>query len=184
MIASGEALTSLRIRMIVSDVDGVWTDGSIAYAGDTREIKTFNVRDGLAVKISQRAGIPVVVLTSRHSKALERRCRELGVNRIVQNAGDKFQQLLAIAREESVRLEEICYIGDDLPDLASMTAAGLSAAPSDAAPEVLERATWKLKSAGGRGAFRELVERLLKERGEWDAVIRQFYEATITGKNA
>lgn len=170
--------------MIVSDVDGVWTDGSIIYMGDSREIKTFNVRDGLGVKIAQRAGITVTVLTSRYSSALERRCRELGIEHVYQNAADKFQQLVAISRETGVDLDEICYIGDDLPDLAAISAAGLSAAPSDAAVEVRQKATWVLDSAGGNGAVRELIERLLRERGEWERVIAQFYEATITGQNA
>lgn len=170
--------------MIVSDVDGVWTDGSISYLGDQRELKTFNVKDGLAVKIAQRRGIEVVVLTSRHSDALARRCRELGIHRVVQNAADKFEQLLSLVRETGVKLDEICYIGDDLPDLPAIAAAGLSAAPADAAGEVRERVTWLLQTSGGQGAFRELVERLLRERGEWDAVVRQFYAATISGQNA
>lgn len=184
MLASGESIRSHRIRMIVSDVDGVWTDGTIAYMGEQREIKAFSVRDGLAVKIAQKRGIEVVVMTSRHSDALTRRCRELGIHRLVQNAADKFEQLLALARETGVALEEICYIGDDLPDLPAIAAAGLSAAPSDAAQEVRERVTWTLHARGGHGAFRELVERLLRERGEWDAVIRQFYAATISGQNS
>lgn len=170
--------------MIVSDVDGVWTDGQIIYMGGTREIKNFNVRDGLAVKIAQRRGIEVAVLTSRSSDALTRRCSELGIRRIHQNVGDKFEQMVALSRESGVGLDEICYIGDDLPDLPAIAAAGLSAAPADAAVEVRERVTWVLESAGGRGAFRELVERLLRERGEWDAVVRQFYAATISGQNA
>lgn len=184
MIASPEAMQVHRIRMIVSDVDGVWTDGSISYVGESRELKTFNVRDGLAVKIAQRRGIEVVVLTSRHSEALTRRCRELGIHRVVQNAADKFEQLLSLVRDSGISLDEICYIGDDLPDLPAMAAAGLAAAPSDAAPEVREKAHWVLQTAGGRGAFRELVERLLRERGEWDAVIRQFYASTISGQNS
>lgn len=170
--------------MIVSDVDGVWTDGSIVYMGDTREIKAFNVRDGLGIKIAQRTGIQIVVLTSRHSSALERRCRELGIERVYQNVSDKFQQLLSISRDAGLELDEICYIGDDLPDLAAMAAVALSAAPADAAPEVRAKATWVLETSGGRGALRELIERLLKARGEWNGVIRQFYEARITGQNS
>lgn len=136
------------------------------------------------MKIAQRAGIEVVVLTSRSSAALDRRCRELGIGRLFQNVADKFQQVVALTREGDLRLDQICYVGDDLPDLAAMRATGLSAAPADAAPEVRSAAVWQLKTAGGRGVFRELVERLLRERGEWEAVIRQFNDARITGQNA
>ncbi|MFN2237954.1 MAG: KdsC family phosphatase [Thermoanaerobaculia bacterium] len=168
-----------RIRMIVSDLDGVWTDGRIIYTGDTRETKEFNVRDGLAVKIAQRAGIEVAVLTSRDSKAVARRCSELGIGRLVQGAGEKASALKKIAGDAAVPLDEILYIGDDLPDLAPMALAGLSAAPSDAAAEVAGTADWLLDSRGGGGAIRELVERLLRERREWDRVVAGFRAAKV-----
>jgi 3-deoxy-D-manno-octulosonate 8-phosphate phosphatase (KDO 8-P phosphatase) len=168
-----------RIRMIVSDMDGVWTDGRIIYTEDTRETKEFNVRDGLAVKIAQRAGIEVAVLTSRDSKAVARRCSELGIGRLVQGAGEKASALKKIANDAAVALEEILYIGDDLPDLAPMALAGLSAAPADAAAEVVRTADWRLDSRGGAGAIRELVERLLRERGEWDRVVAGFRAAKV-----
>jgi 3-deoxy-D-manno-octulosonate 8-phosphate phosphatase (KDO 8-P phosphatase) len=162
------------IRLIVSDVDGVWTDGRIIYTSDQREIKEFNVRDGLGVKLAQRAGIAVAVVTSRRSEALERRARELGIMEIRQGAQNKLDETEAVAAKLGVTLDQILYVGDDLPDLAPMSRVGISAAPSDASPEVVALATWKLQSAGGRGAFREIVERLLKERGEWQALIEEF----------
>jgi len=168
------------IRMIVSDIDGVWTDGRIIYVGDSREIKEFHVRDGLAVKLAQRAGIRVAVITSRRSKALERRCKELGVDDLVQSARDKLHETRALGTKLGVALDEICYIGDDLPDLAPMAVVGRSSAPSDAAPEVLRAVTWPLAAKGGCGAFRELVERLLKERGDWDKIVAEFHGAKIT----
>ncbi|MFL6245319.1 MAG: KdsC family phosphatase [Thermoanaerobaculia bacterium] len=161
------------IRLIVSDVDGVWTDGRIIYAGDRIEIKEFNVRDGLAVKLAQRSGVAVALLTSRRSQALEKRARELGITEVHQGAANKFAELERLSQMLNVPFANILYAGDDLPDLAAMTHAGISAAPSDAAPEVLAAATWKLAAAGGRGAFRELVERLLRERGEWDNLVRE-----------
>ena len=162
------------IRLIVSDVDGVWTDGRIIYVGDGNEIKEFNVRDGLAVKLAQRVGITVALLTSRRSPALERRARELGILEVRQGAANKLVELQSIATSLEVTLDQIVYLGDDLPDLAPMTNVAISAAPSDAAPEVLAAATWKLDAQGGRGAFRELVERLLRERGDWDTIVREF----------
>jgi 3-deoxy-D-manno-octulosonate 8-phosphate phosphatase (KDO 8-P phosphatase) len=163
-----------NIRLIISDVDGVWTDGKIIYAGDRTEIKAFHVRDGLAVKLVQRAGITVALLTSRSSPALERRAKELGIVELHQGAGNKLEAAERLAHRLAIPFENVLYAGDDLPDLAPMSRAGISAAPSDAAPEVRSIATWKLESAGGAGAFRELVERLLRERGEWEHLIREF----------
>ncbi|HVR42375.1 MAG TPA: HAD-IIIA family hydrolase [Thermoanaerobaculia bacterium] len=171
--------TPREIRLIVSDLDGVWTDGKIIYSGDAREIKEFNVRDGLGVKLAQAAGIEVAVLTSRRSKAVERRCRELGIHRVVQGAADKTAEMKQMAKEAELPLAAVLYVGDDLPDLGPMHAAGLSAAPADAAPEVVELADWKLAAAGGRGAVRELIERLLRERGEWASVLERFHGSKI-----
>ena len=165
---------SAHIRLIVSDVDGVWTDGKIIYSGERTEIKEFHVRDGLAVKLAQRAGIAVVLLTSRSSASLARRGRELAITDVRQGATNKLDALEQIVRDHSLTLGQVLYVGDDLPDLAPMTRAGISAAPSDAAPEVLAVAQWKLTARGGDGAFREMVERLLRERGDWDRIIRGF----------
>lgn len=162
------------IRLIISDVDGVWTDGRIIYAGDRSEIKEFNVRDGLAAKLAQRAGIIVALLTSRSSPALERRAKELGIHELHQGATNKLEAAERLAQRLGVPFEQILYAGDDLPDLAPMTRVGISAAPLDAAAEVRNAATWKLETAGGRGAFRELVERILRERGDWENLIREF----------
>lgn len=167
-------MPSADIRLIISDVDGVWTDGRIIYAGDRSEVKEFNVRDGLGVKLAQRSGIAVALLTSRHSQALERRAKELGIVELHQGAANKLEAAERIALKLSIPFDQILYAGDDLPDLAPMTRVAISAAPADAAPEVRAIATWKLASAGGAGAVREIVERLLRERGEWDLLIREF----------
>lgn len=162
------------IRLIISDVDGVWTDGRIIYSGEHRETKEFNVRDGLAAKLAQKVGVTVALLTSRRSAALERRARELGITEVRQGAANKLEETERLAQKLGVAFDQILYAGDDLPDLAPMTRVAISAAPADAAPEVLAAATWKLQAAGGRGAFRELVERLLRERGDWETLVQEF----------
>jgi 3-deoxy-D-manno-octulosonate 8-phosphate phosphatase (KDO 8-P phosphatase) len=162
------------IRMIVSDVDGVWTDGKIIYLGDQHEIKEFNVRDGLGVKLAQKGGIPVALITSRRSPSLERRAAELGIAELHQGSGDKLEALKQLATRLGIRLDEILYVGDDLPDLAPMMQAGIAAAPADAVAEVLAVAQWKLTARGGQGAIRELIERLLRERGAWDQLLEGF----------
>jgi 3-deoxy-D-manno-octulosonate 8-phosphate phosphatase (KDO 8-P phosphatase) len=163
-----------QIRLIVSDVDGVLTDGRIIYIGEQREIKEFNVRDGLGVKLAQKAGISVALITSRRSPALERRARELGIAELRQGTINKLEETERLAQKLVLTLDEVLYAGDDLPDLAPMTRVGISAAPADASAEVVAAATWKLKASGGRGALREIVERLLKERGDWEAVVQEF----------
>lgn len=165
---------AIDIRLIVSDVDGVWTDGKIIYAGETREIKEFNVRDGLGVKLAQRVGVAVALLTSRRSPTLVRRARELGITELHQGAADKLEACERLVQKLMLRMDQILYVGDDLPDLAPMLRAGISAAPSDAATEVLQAAYWKLHSRGGHGAFRETVERLLRERGDWESILEDF----------
>lgn len=162
------------IRLIVSDVDGVWTDGKIIYIGESREIKEFNVRDGLAAKLAQRAGLIVALLTSRRSPALGRRARELGIHELHQGSANKLQSCERLLQKLDLRFDQLLYLGDDLPDLAPMLRAGISAAPADAAHDVREAALWKLASRGGQGAFRETVERLLRERGDWESILEEF----------
>ena len=162
------------IRLIISDVDGVWTDGKIIYVGESREIKEFNVRDGLGVKLAQKAGVPMALLTSRRSPALDRRARELGIAEVHQGAANKLDACERLLRKLGLRFDEVLYLGDDLPDLAPMLRSGISAAPADAAAEVLASAAWKLSARGGNGAVRELVERLLRERGDWEAMVKEF----------
>ena len=165
---------STDIKLIVSDIDGVWTDGRIIYTSDGSEIKEFNVRDGLGVKLAQRVGITVALLTSRQSPVIERRAKELGITDVRQGASNKLIETEKLIKRMGLSFNQVAYIGDDLPDLAPMTHAAISAAPADAAPDVLAAATWKLGAAGGRGAFRELVDRLLQERGDWDALLKEF----------
>ncbi len=162
------------IRLIVSDVDGVWTDGKIIYAGEQREVKEFNVRDGLGAKLAQRAGVIVALLTSRRSPALVRRARELGIVELHQGAANKLDACTQLLARLEVPFDQMLYVGDDLPDLAPMLRAAISAAPADAAAEVRRIARWRLDARGGEGVFREVVERLLRERGEWTSIVEEY----------
>ena len=132
------------------------------------------MRDGLAVKLAQRVGITVALVTSRRSPALERRARELGITELRQGAASKLEETERLAQKLGLSFAQILYAGDDLPDLAPMKRVAISAAPSDAAPEVRAAAAWKLEARGGGGAFRELVERLLRERGDWETLVQEF----------
>jgi 3-deoxy-D-manno-octulosonate 8-phosphate phosphatase (KDO 8-P phosphatase) len=126
----------------------------------------------------------IAVLTSRHSKAVERRCRELGISGLIQGASDKALELERMIEACGLSPDQVLYVGDDLPDIPPMRIAGLSAAPADAVAEVLAVADWTLERNGGAGAIRELVERLLRERGEWERVLEGFDAKAVDATGA
>lgn len=153
------------IDLVVSDVDGVWTDGRLLLGDDGRELKVFHVRDGHGVVMARDAGIGFALLSGRTSKAVERRARELKISWVVQGSRDKGIDFLQICADAGVSAERAAMLGDDLPDLSAFYHAGISAAPADAAPEVIDAADVVLGSRGGEGAVREFVEKLLEARG-------------------
>lgn len=149
------------IRVVVMDVDGVLTDGRITYDSTGVETKSFNVKDGLGISLAIRHGLTLGIITARQSTILERRCQELGIQHLIQNTRTKLPAFEALATELGVSLSQVAYIGDDLPDLPPMQAAGLAACPANAAREVLDMAYVVSKHAGGDGAVRELLEFIL-----------------------
>lgn len=160
-----------RVRLVVLDVDGVLTEGRISYLGDEEQLMSFDVKDGHGIKSLLDAGVQVAVMSKRDSPALRRRARELGITSVHAAVADKGQELTALADALGVPLAEVCFVGDDRPDLPAMALAGLSAAPLDAVAEVREAAAVRLQRPGGRGAVRELAD-LLLDLGEVDAGAR------------
>jgi 3-deoxy-D-manno-octulosonate 8-phosphate phosphatase (KDO 8-P phosphatase) len=158
------------IRLLLLDVDGVLTDGTVSMRGDGAERKSFFIRDGAGIVMAQRAGLRVGLLSGRPSEATSRRAAELGIA-IVSQGGDKLEQYARILRETDVDNRQVAYMGDDLLDLPIFARAGIAGAPADAAEEVLAAAHWVSRFAGGRGAVRELTELLLRATGQWDAII-------------
>ena len=163
-----------QIRLLLLDVDGVLTDGLIVLAADGDEAKSFSIRDGAALVWAKRAGLQVGFLSGRPSEATSRRARELGIDLVVQEGPDKGPAFARILEQHGLVDEQVAYMGDDLLDLPVLRRAGLSAAPADAAPEVLARVHWVSRKPGGRGAVRELVELLLHARQEWDALLNRY----------
>jgi 3-deoxy-D-manno-octulosonate 8-phosphate phosphatase (KDO 8-P phosphatase) len=163
-----------RISVIVSDVDGVLTDGGIYYGSRTLELKRFHVHDGLAVKLARQAGIKVLFLSSRRSAALTRRSRELGVDRLWQGVVDKTEIFNIIKKKYNLGMADMCCLGDDLPDLPLMVHAGFPVAVANACEEVRKAAVYVTREEGGSGAFREVVEMILKAKGMWNELYRQF----------
>ncbi|GAB5414720.1 MAG: HAD-IIIA family hydrolase [Congregibacter sp.] len=154
------------IRLLALDVDGVLTDGCITYGNNGEELKSFNIKDGLGIKLLQRAGVEVVIITGRSSQIVERRAKELGISRIVQGREDKLSALLEICAQDSLELGDCAYMGDDLPDLGAIRAVALGFAPADACARVRDAADWCSSAAGGAGAVREAAEQLLAWRGQ------------------
>jgi len=153
-----------HIRLILLDVDGVLTDGSIVIGHDGLELKSFFVRDGAAIVMAQREGIEVGFLSGRASAPTAVRASELGVKLVVQGELDKNAALDQILSRRDLEPASVAYMGDDLLDLPVLRRVGLAAAPADAAPAVLGEAHWVSGLNGGRGAVREFVDMLLTMR--------------------
>jgi len=169
------ARRAAALEWLLFDVDGVWTDGRLIYGAQGEEWKVFDVRDGLGLKLAQRAGLKIGVLSGRESPALANRAQELGVDALVMDRADKKDAFLEFLAAEGTAPERVAYLGDDIVDLPVLTRCGLSFAPADAVPEVRERVDRVLSLRGGRGVAREMVEVVLRARGDWDRVTAPFF---------
>jgi len=163
-----------RIKLLLFDVDGVLTDGAVVMHADGSESKGFHIRDGAAIVWAQRAGLAVGLLSARKSGATAHRAAQLAVRIVEQGVHSKLTTYQRIIADAQVQDAEVAYMGDDLLDLQVLARVGLSAAPADAAPEVLERVDWVSAVGGGRGAVRELIELVLRAQQRWDDVLRQY----------
>jgi len=163
-----------KIKLLLLDVDGVLTDGSIIYDEQGRELKIFNVRDGAMVKWLKRAGIEVAILSGRKSKAVEKRAKELGVELVIQDAKDKLPAFQTLLKQTGFKPKEIAYLGDDWHDLVVLKRVGLSACPKDAVEEIKKQVDYVCRAKGGRGAVRELGELILKAQGKWQEIIKKY----------
>ena len=152
------------IRLLVMDVDGVMTDGKITYTSDGQELKSFNIKDGLGIKRAQASGIETAIITGRTSPMVERRARELGIAHLVQGREDKLAALSDLVGQLNLSLDQVAYIGDDLPDLTAIEAVKLGACPADAATEVKSKANWVSTRSGGDGCVRELCDLLVSHK--------------------
>ncbi len=159
-----------RIRLLVTDVDGVLTDGAVIYGTGQVELKAFNIKDGLGIRLATWGGLPVVFLTGRSSEAVARRAADVGAA-VVQGATDKDARLRVLARDHGVTLDEIAYVADDLNDLPALRLVGLPIAVADAVPEVLALAAHTTTAPGGHGALREVIELILRTQQRWDAAV-------------
>lgn len=168
------ATKAAAIRLILFDVDGVLTDGTVVMHSDGSESKNFHIRDGAALVWAQRAGLLVGLLSARTSGATAHRAAQLGIRIVTQGATNKSGAYDDILHRAGLEDSAVAYMGDDLLDLPVLTKVGLSAAPADGAPEVKERVDWVSPSGGGRGAVRDLIELVLRAQNRWDDIVREY----------
>lgn len=168
------AARAAAIELLLLDVDGVLTDGSVIYADDGSELKRFHVRDGSGLKLWRAAGKRVAIVSGRKSVAVERRAAELGISPVLQGRDDKIAALTEVLTATGLRPEQVCAVGDDLPDVPVLRRCGLAVAVADACPELRAVATYVTTTPGGRGAVREAIEWLLKASGRWNELVARY----------
>ncbi|MGQ0648820.1 MAG: KdsC family phosphatase [Gemmatimonadaceae bacterium] len=178
--AEGRELAQ-SIRLVALDVDGVLTDGGI-YLGDVAgqrlEFKRYEIQDGLGLKLLQRAGLLVAIITGRVSESVALRARELTVDEVVQDEhARKLPALRAIAARRGITLEQVAFVGDDLPDVAVLRAVGLPVVVANASDAACSASRYRLRRRGGDGAVREFAEILLQARGEWDSLVDWYVDS-------
>jgi len=162
-----------RIRLACFDVDGTLTDGRLYYDRDGNESKAYYVQDGLGLKLLLQHGIHPVLITARNSLSALKRGADLGIDTQIA-VGDKLASVRLLCKQHGIGLDQVAFMGDDLPDLAPLCAVGLAVAPANAHPWIAERVHWQTRADGGRGAARELCDVLLAAQGHVDAVLARF----------
>ena len=163
-----------EVELVLSDVDGVLTGGQIIFNNQGIETKQFHIRDGLGIKLWQRAGYKFGLITGRSSHIVKLRAAELGVEIVRQTAEDKLPIAQETYNQLGLQPRQVCYIGDDLPDLPVMHAVGLAVAVADACAEVRQAAHFVTQARGGEGAVRETIEMILKAQHRWDDLIQKY----------
>ncbi len=163
-----------HIKLVITDVDGVLTDGVIYINSEGQEAKAFHVLDGTGIAYLHRAGIKVAIISGRTCKAVAHRARELDIEDVYQGAKNKIDAYEEILRKYSLRDEEVCYIGDDLIDLPILYRVGFPVAVANATPVVKQHATYVTKAKGGCGAVREVAEKILKFQDKWDFIMERY----------
>lgn len=156
-----------RTEAFIFDVDGVMTDGGIIPTVEGDFIRRYNAKDGYALAYAVRMGYKVCIITGGRGRTLENRLKMLGIKRYYTDCMDKIAAMRAFFAEEGLNPEHVIYMGDDIPDLECMRAVGIPVCPADAAAEVIEASRYVSEFCGGHGAVRDIVEQVLRARGDW-----------------
>lgn len=149
------------------DVDGVFTDGIVLLASDGDQLRTANVRDGYAVQLAVKKGYRIAIITGGRSEQVRKRFEGLGVTDVFLGSSNKVSVLEAYLKKEGLSKDEVCYMGDDIPDYRVMSAVGLAVCPRDAAPEIRDISGYISPYDGGKGCVRDILEQTMKVQGKW-----------------
>jgi len=160
-----------KIKLLLLDVDGVLTDGKLYYGNSGEEMKAFNIQDGLGIKLLQKGGVQVGIITGRMSKLLQRRADELGIDPLIQGREDKLIALNELLQNMHIDMDEIAFMGDDLPDLAVMRDVGLGITPANGSSSNAKQADWQTTNGGGQGAVREVAEMILDAQDKLQTIL-------------
>jgi 3-deoxy-D-manno-octulosonate 8-phosphate phosphatase (KDO 8-P phosphatase) len=167
-----------QVQLVLLDVDGVLTAGEIIYDDSGRQLKVFNVKDGIGIRLLKEAGIGVGIITGRTGQALRHRCENLGIDLIFDGVFHKDRALRKISAGTGIDTDAMAFVGDDLPDLPAMKQVGLAVAVGDAHEMVRQEADVVTRALGGRGAVREISEAILKAQDKWDDLIERLFSGT------
>jgi 3-deoxy-D-manno-octulosonate 8-phosphate phosphatase (KDO 8-P phosphatase) len=162
-----------NIKLLLLDVDGVLTDGGIIYTDSGEQVKKFNSRDGLGIRLLQDAGIQVGIVTGRASQVLRHRCENLGIDLLFDGIADKASVLQEIREKTRIEPSDMAFVGDDLVDLPLFARVGVSIAVGDGHAVVRQKADWVTEAGGGSGAVREVCDEILKSKGLFDQIVER-----------
>ena len=156
------------IETFIFDIDGVFTDGKIIVDSFGKESRSFNTKDGIAVKLANDLGYNIAIITGANNQGIKARLNRLGIKNVFLNSNDKVKDLLTYSKTNNINLEKTLYMGDDLPDTFPMKLVYLKTCPFDAVPEVREISDYISNKNGGEGCVRDIIEQTLKVQGNWD----------------
>ena len=166
-----------QIRLVIFDVDGVLTDGSLYYDAEGRELKAFNSRDGHGIKMLQESGVEIAIITGRTSKTVEHRMHNLGIRHVYQGRQDKLPAYEELRDKLQLQDDQVAYVGDDVVDLPVMCRTGFAVAVQDAHELVRKHAHWQTTHAGGRGAARDVCELIMEAQGNLASTLARYLPA-------
>lgn len=176
MIKSEVAERARRVKLLIVDIDGVMTDGRIVYSIYGDELKFFDVTDGFGISLLNRAGIKTAIITAKKSRIVKMRARDLKIAKAYQGFIDKLIPFDKLLKDFKISTEDICFIGDDLPDIPVLRRVGFAVSVPNALDEVKAIAHYITSKAGGRGAVREVCDILLKSQGKWDEATAKYFK--------
>ncbi len=168
------------IRLVIFDIDGVFTAGQLFYSDSGNWIKAFHAQDGIGVKLLQAVDITIGIITSHQSDLITSRMKDLGVQYVYQGCKQKMPAYLELLEKLQLQDEQVCYVGDDLPDIPLLARAGFSVSVTNAVPLVKQYANYETRAAGGQGAVREVCELILQAQGKYEQAVAPYLPAGET----